>query len=106
MKILIIEDDKDTLEVLGFLAGELKLDVVSKTAILSLSEIKTIAPNLILTDHWIGNKFGSDLCRAIKLDPYLHHIPVILLSAQQNVQDLADKCHADAFLAKPFDINE
>ena len=50
---------------------------------------------------------GFDLCRKIKADPELFHIPVILLTSRTNpkVQELGYKLGADVYIAKPFDLN-
>ena len=48
---------------------------------------------------------GFDLCRTIKSDLELSHIPVILLTSRSNLQnqETGYKMGADAFVAKPFD---
>ena len=65
-------------------------------------------PDLILSDVRMPGMDGLDFCRAIKADERSNHIPVILLTAladQQNVR-AGLLTGADAYLTKPFDTEE
>jgi DNA-binding response OmpR family regulator len=105
-KVLIIEDDRDTLDAIHYIAEDLNLEVINSASVLQVDEIKVISPNLILMDHWVGNKLGGDLCLSLKSDPFTKHIPVVILSAHNNIRQIAERSCADTFLAKPFDIDE
>jgi DNA-binding response OmpR family regulator len=104
--ILIIEDDKDTLEILGYLAESLNLAVTLRSDVLTIDEIKAISPDIILLDHWINGRLGGDICNEIKSNSATTHIPVIMVSAHNQVASVANKCKADAYLAKPFNIDD
>jgi two-component system response regulator VicR len=103
-KILIIEDDKDTSEMLGYFADELNFEVLTAAGIVSLSVIEALSPDLILLDHWLGDSFGGNLCLEIKGHPPTWHIPVIMVSGQSNLHIIARACCADGFIEKPFDL--
>ena len=105
-KVLIIEDDRDTLDALTFIAEDLNLEVTNSSRIILVADIEALSPQLILLDHWVHGSIGGDLCLAIKADPAIKHIPVILVSAHSNIQQLAIKCGADGFLEKPFNLEE
>lgn len=105
-KVLIIEDDGDTLELLGCVAEQAKVDVVLRSDVLPLEEIEQIAPDLILLDHRIGKQSGGELCLKIKQNPATAEIPVIMLSAINDLGRVATDSCADGSLAKPFDIEE
>src|ERR1700740_1233736 len=96
--ILIIEDDRDTLEILSYLAEALQIQVVPRSDVLTLKEIEEIAPSLILLDHWINGKLGGSLCKAIKSNPSTNHIPVAIVSAHNDIIRIAKDCGADAVL--------
>ena len=104
-KILIIEDDKDTLEILGYLAEELNIDFDLRSGVISLSEIKEIDPKLIMLDHWVKNGNGGELCSRIKQDAELAGVPVVIVSAHNRLPDIAKDNGADGYLAKPFEID-
>ena len=63
------------------------------------------APDLVLSDVVMPLKSGFDLCREIKNDPQLCHIPVILVTAKGTVEDQVKGLEqgADAYVTKPFD---
>lgn len=61
-------------------------------------------PDLVLSDVMMPGRSGRELCRAIKDDPQLHSIPVILLTARAG-SDATVQAYAhgaDDFVAKPF----
>jgi DNA-binding response OmpR family regulator len=105
-KILIIEDDEDTSGVLAFIASGINLEVICSDKVLPISEIQTIAPDVILLDHWIGDHLGGDLCLELKAFPTTRDIPVIMLSAHTAIHRIAKACCADAYLSKPFNVDE
>ena len=104
--ILIIDDDGDTLDILGYLAVQPNIEVVLRSNLIPLSEIQQLNPNLILLDEWIGGKKGSDLCLQVKDHPGMQDIPIILVSAAPNLGQIALESCADGCIAKPFDIDE
>ena len=105
-KVLIIEDDEDTSDLLVFETKQLKLRVVNTSDILPVSAIEEMSPDLIITDHYVNGKLGGDFCLALKSNLLTHKIPVILLSAATGLAQIAADCHADAFLEKPFNLSE
>lgn len=105
-RVLIMEDDQDTADILGFLTNQLNLEVVTSDKALFIADIKRLSPDLIVSDHWLGSELGGELCRALKSKESTREIPVILLSAAANIAEIADDCGADAYLSKPFDVND
>lgn len=105
-KVLIIEDDGDTLEMLGYIASQADVEVVLQSDVIPVTTIQQIKPDLIILDHWIGTKRGGDLCLEIKQTQVTKHIPVILLSALNEIGQIAIESRADGCLTKPFDMDE
>lgn len=105
-KIIIYEDDESILEVLQMILEEEGYDTLTATHCDSLDQIRTETPSLILIDLWIPELGGEEVCRQVKADPVLQHIPVMFISASNETEKIAAKVHADAFIHKPFDINE
>lgn len=105
-KVLIIEDDKATSEMLGFLASQLNLNVIGSSNVLAVKDIYSFKPDLIILDHWLGNELGGDLCLKLKADDLTKDIPVVLISATVNLPQIAKDSCADSYLAKPFDIDD
>lgn len=103
-KILIIENDIDTLEVLSIVLKDSGYTVVQSETKISLQQIAEIAPDIIAIDYMLSDGYGNELCLDIKLNPITSRIPVILFSASLHLEKVIEACHADAFIAKPFDL--
>jgi len=107
-RILVIDDDKDILELLNIIFQESGYEVILSNTMEAAEHITVIHPDLILLDVHIAGSFktGADICREIKLNYETTHLPVMLVSAETDLHMIARDCGADLFLAKPFDIYE
>ena len=103
-KILIIENDIDTLDVLSFALTDNGYTVVPSETKISLQQIAEINPDVIVIDYLLSDGYGNELCLDIKSNPVTSRIPVILFSASIHLEKIIEACHADAFIAKPFDL--
>jgi DNA-binding response OmpR family regulator len=63
-------------------------------------------PDLLLLDIWMPGCDGRDICRQLKSQDETRQIPVLMISASKDISASALEAGADAFLAKPFDMNE
>ena len=107
-RILAVDDDNDILEVLQFILEDSGYEVETlQDGHLLFDRIKEHMPDLILLDIMLGNMDGRELCKNVKARQETHNIPVILVSASHNVSNtMHQKGSPNAFIAKPFDINE
>ena len=106
-RILAVDDDKDILDVLQFILEDSGYEVETLSDGHFLFEaIKAHTPDLILLDIMLGNLDGRDLCRAVKSTLETHEIPVVLISASHVAASRDQKGAPDAFIAKPFDIDD
>lgn len=73
----------------------------------ALEKIGKYQPDIIVSDVMMPGMNGFELCRTIKGDIRISHIPVILLTAYGHTDNMSIgyKLGADAFLAKPFDMD-
>ncbi|RYE53240.1 MAG: response regulator, partial [Sphingobacteriales bacterium] len=71
----------------------------------ALELIQKYIPNIVISDILMGEVSGIDLCRKIKEDAALNHIPVVLLtsSTSAEIKLKGIECGADDFISKPFD---
>jgi signal transduction histidine kinase len=103
-RVLIAEDEGD---LRGFIVGVLKdtyeVDSAGDGAE-ALELMKKNRPDLVLTDVMMPGTSGLDLTRAIKADPSLRQIPVILLTARGESEAALEgyDAGADDFVSKPF----
>lgn len=104
--VLVIEDDRDILDLIKLLVEGLGHEVILDPDCKALEKILIVAPDIILLDHLLNQGTNGDLCREIKAHKYMQSVPVILISAFPNSIKLARESVADAFIEKPFDIQE
>ena len=108
MTLMLVDDSQDLLDFLKeAMAQEFAEIITSQSgnkAYASLSTEKM--PDIIISDVNMPDGDGFRLCRKIKEDKRYSHIPVILLTARGEQQSQSDsyRVGADAFLAKPFEI--
>jgi CheY-like chemotaxis protein len=106
-RIVIFDDDVDILEILTYLLTEKGWDVHTRTTCNNIVEIVAEnKPNVILMDNWIPDTGGIKATQLLKSHPELGQVPVIYFSANNDVEMLSQKAGADAYIAKPFDLDE
>lgn len=105
-RILVIDDDEDILSILDIIFGDEGYEPILYKTGTTAEHIKILHPDLILLDVRIAgfDKTGPEICSEIKSQLELSNIPVLLLSAETNVGELAQACGANGFVNKPFDI--
>ena len=103
-KILVVDDDVDTLNVVKVVLKhhDFIVKTTSRWQIISKT-IKTFIPDLILMDIDLEGADGSDICRTIKQSKETQHLPVILFSCHNMPEEYLKECNAQGFLAKPFE---
>ncbi len=102
----MIDDDEDILEILNIIFQESGYDVIMSNTADAAGHIQVIRPDLIVLDVRITGSFksGADICREIKSNYETKNLPVMLVSAETDLDLIAGYCGADAFVRKPFDI--
>ena len=105
-KILIADDDPAILDVVTIILEDAGYEVSSTEKGEELMDMKDPLPDLILLDIWMLGKDGRDVCRHIKSNPTTQKIPVILVSANREIQKIASECLADTYLTKPFEMDD
>jgi two-component system phosphate regulon response regulator PhoB len=109
-KILVIEDDKDIRDTIALILKEENYDVVDSGDSKILKHLHHHNPDLILMDNWLtewkSDANGQQLSKQLKTDPATNHIPIIIISAVSNLKEIAEEGLADAWLMKPFDMED
>ena len=109
MKILVVDDNRDNIDLVRDILEIEEYDVIDAlTGQIALEVIPDELPDLILLDINMPGMNGFEVCEALKSDDRTNHIPIIMLTAQSDVdsrvQGLA--VGADDYLAKPFSPRE
>jgi DNA-binding response OmpR family regulator len=107
-KILIIENDEMTIEILKFILKKEGYKIsIAKDGINAIERIPIIMPDLVITTITIPLKSGLEIINHIKEN--FKAIAVIALSSlgeEENTVEEAFKLGVDDFIAKPFNPNE
>lgn len=104
-KVLIFDDEADILEICKLVLESKGLEVTTKlTCTNVLADVKRVAPDLIIMDNWIPDIGGVASIKLIKKEPGIAHTPVILFTANKDIEKLVEQAGADGFIEKPFDI--
>ncbi|MGA9269667.1 MAG: ATP-binding protein, partial [Lutimonas sp.] len=108
LRLLIVEDSKDVASYLGsLLSVNYKIDNAWNGA--EGFELATrYVPDLIISDVMMPVMDGFTLCQRLKNDMRTSHIPIILLTARNEMSARMQglKAGADAYLGKPFNKEE
>lgn len=100
-RIYIIEDDNIMLLVLESLLVKNDYEVVKDFNGKNILVSRKPYPDLYIIDINLIGKDGCDFCRLIKEESSV--IPVILISANTDLEKKAIECKADKFITKPFE---
>jgi DNA-binding response OmpR family regulator len=108
-KILVVDDEPDALEVIGF-----KLKEAGFTPVFATDGGKAIAavrqerPELIVLDVMLPEIDGMEVCKLLRRDPTTAAIPIIMLTAKAGEMDrvLGLELGADDYVTKPFSPRE
>lgn len=105
--VLFAEDNADLRELLRESMTDYFKEVwFACTGDEALAMIREKGPDIVVSDIMLAEMDGFELCKALKSDIEISHIPIILLTAKGDAESLLNgyKSGADAYLTKPFDI--
>ncbi len=102
--VLVIDDDLDISLYLKTVLGSVFNVRSCYDAESALRVLEDVSPDLIVSDIMMSGMSGLDLCARLKDDLQYCHIPVILLTAKDRMEDQIAglRTGADAYVTKPF----
>ncbi|WP_299290751.1 response regulator [uncultured Mucilaginibacter sp.] len=104
-KVLIIENDRDIRDIISYVLEDKGYEVIAAEP-WPVNRLHTYNPDLILLDEWLNEREGHLLCTELKDMHETKHVPVIILSTANNIEEIANSCKAEGFVNKPFDLDE
>lgn len=106
-KILIFDDDKTILEVIAIIFEENGYQVeISETSHDIIEKVSSFKPDVILMDNWIPRIGGVEATKLLKNHEEFQSIPVIYVTANNDIVALAKEAQADDYVAKPFNLED
>ena len=102
-RIYVADDDANILELMHMILESRGFEVTTSTDGKSLSSL-TDAPDMVFLDVGMSGSDGSEICKDFKMRNGAASAPVVLVSADTHLREIAHRCGADDILPKPFDI--
>ncbi len=108
-KILIIEDETICLDVFNMIINKARIDVcVARDGEEGVKKAASERPDLIFLDIMLPKLNGYEVARAIRRDPALAAIPIVVLSARAGTdgKKTALEAGCQEFIYKPFKVSQ
>jgi AraC-like DNA-binding protein/two-component sensor histidine kinase len=108
IQVLIVEDMPDLAQYIAACLPSHYLVSYARNGRLGIEKALEIIPDIIISDVMMPEKNGFELCAHLKEHELTNHIPIILLTAMAEAEARIKglKRGADAYLAKPFEVEE
>src|SRR5512134_880039 len=108
-KILIVDDDviiTDLMKMLVSMEGHQPTTVNDSTKALEVAN--SVRPDLITLDLMMPGLSGFELCELLRGDPKFSNIPILIVSARDDIgsKERAMSAGATDYVTKPFDADE
>src|SRR4051812_45128430 len=108
-RILIVDDEKDIVQVLDFALKSAGFDTVTAgDAAQALTRVRETQPDLVVLDLMLPDMSGTEVCRQLKSAARTASLPVIMLTARGEEVDkvVGFELGADDYITKPFSVRE
>ena len=108
-KILLVDDDKDTLRLVGLMLRRQGYEVRAvDNGAQAITMAQEETPDLILLDIMMPEMDGYEVARRLRADPGTAEVPIIMFTAKSQVDDkvMGFEAGADDYLTKPTQPRE
>ena len=106
-RVLVVDDELTSAEVLGLILAEAGFHVtVASDGQQALARLEEAAPDVLVTDFMMPGMHGADLVKAVRAMPAWRALPVLMISAAPHGALRAYDVKYDAFLRKPFGLDQ
>ena len=107
-RLLIIEDNHDIATYIGSLFTNEYAIFYAENGKEGLEKALNLIPDLIITDLMMPGMDGLEVCRQVRGNEIINHIPIIVVTAKITEEERIKgiEAGADAYLSKPFNTEE
>lgn len=105
-KVLFVDDEVDFVDIVRTRLEANNFEVtVAYDGEEALEKVKEVRPDIIVLDIVIPKINGFDVCRKLKSDPNYKDIPIIMLTARFQTNDIkfGEAVGSNAYITKPFE---
>jgi len=104
-RILVVDDDAPILLLMRSMLREFGFDPVeASSGEKAIEEARRRKPDLILLDRNMPGMSGDEVLRALRAEPQLASVPIVILSGSPIEPDELRDLGANAAVLKPFDV--
>ncbi len=107
--VLVVDDEPNIRETIAFMLEMEGFRVATaEDGESGFAEIARLRPPIVLLDAMMPRRDGFEVCRAVRSDPSLARVKIVMVTAlgQQADRERAMAAGADHYLTKPFDEDE
>ena len=108
-RVLIVDDDPSVLRMMEYVFDRADYEVhLATNGPEALSKVNETKPDLIILDVMMPDVNGLEVCQRLRAEPASAHLPIIMLSAKDQLEDKVNgfEAGADDYVAKPVDPRE
>ena len=103
--IAVVDDDQPILEVVSIILEDEGFEVIQyHDGDSLLKDLEKAKFNLVILDYRLPQKNGVEIAREVKSKTKNKKIPVIIISANHNIDHIKELDSVDDFIAKPFEM--
>jgi DNA-binding response OmpR family regulator len=102
--ILIADDDIDLMQLVKMQLQKIGFAVRLSLNGYGIAKMVEDHPDVILLDITMDGISGGDICKKLKSNEATSSIPIIMFSANDNIEQIVDSCGANGFVRKPFNL--
>ena len=107
--VLIVDDDPAALRMMEYIFDRADYEVhLATNGPEALSKVNEAKPDLIILDVMMPDVTGLEVCQQLRAEPASAHLPIIMLSAKDQLEDKVNgfEAGADDYVSKPVDPQE
>jgi phosphate regulon transcriptional regulator PhoB len=107
--ILVIEDDRDIVELVRYNLEKEGFRVIAiGDGVSGLAQLRKSAPDLLILDLMLPKLSGLEVCKEVRREPALNRLPILMLTARGEEADrvVGLELGADDYVTKPFSPRE
>ena len=107
-RILVVEDNHDIADYIGSQLKDFYHVYYAFNGQTGMEKALEIVPDLIITDLMMPEMNGLELCRQVRDNDIINHVPIIIITAKASEEERIKglQAGADAYMTKPFNTDE
>lgn len=105
-RILVADDNEGVLDSVRII---LEGEGFAVRAVTDADEVLPLSlelPDLIILDLLMSGADGREVCKLLKAQEPTAHIPILLMSANSGIAQIASEAGAEGYIGKPFEIDD